>query len=31
VGGLVAWRTGNVLLTIVAGLATFWALKWLGM
>jgi branched chain amino acid efflux pump len=31
VGGLVAWRTGNVLLTIVAGLATFWALRWMGM
>jgi branched-subunit amino acid transport protein len=31
VGGLVAWRTGNVLLTIVAGIATFWALRWLGM
>src|SRR4026207_779030 len=31
VGGLGAWRTGNVLLTIVAGLVTFWALKWLGM
>src|SRR3954468_25079059 len=28
VGGLVAWRTSNVLLTIVAGLATFWALRW---
>jgi branched-subunit amino acid transport protein len=31
IGGLVAWRTGNVLLTIIAGLATFWALRWLGM
>ena len=31
VGGLVAWRTGNVLLTIIAGIVTFWALKWLGM
>ena len=31
VGGLVAWRTSNVLLTIVAGLVTFWALRWLGM
>ena len=31
VGGLAAWRTGNVLLTIVAGLATFWLLKWVGM
>jgi branched-subunit amino acid transport protein len=31
VGGLVAWRTGNVLLTIAAGMATFWLTKWLGM
>jgi branched-subunit amino acid transport protein len=31
VGGLVAWRTGNVLPTIVVGLATFWALRWVGM
>ena len=31
VGGLLAWRTGNVLLTIVAGMATFWALRWVGM
>ncbi len=31
VGALVAWRTGNVLLTIVAGMATFWLLRWLGM
>jgi len=31
VGGIVAWRTANVLLTIVAGLATFWALRWVGM
>ena len=31
VGGLIAWRIGNVLLTISAGMATFWALKWLGM
>jgi branched-subunit amino acid transport protein len=31
VGGLIAWRTGNVLLTIGAGMATFWALRWLGM
>src|SRR4051812_45244868 len=30
-GGLVAWRTGNVLLTIVAGLVAFWALRWAGM
>jgi branched-subunit amino acid transport protein len=31
VGGLVAWRSGNVLLTIAAGMATFWAMKWMGM
>jgi branched-subunit amino acid transport protein len=31
VGALVAWRTSNVLLTIVAGLAAFWAARWLGM
>src|SRR4029078_2437323 len=31
VGGLVAWRTGNVLLTIIAGIVTFWALKGLGV
>jgi branched-subunit amino acid transport protein len=31
VGALVAWRTGNVLLTIVGGMATFWALRWVGM
>ena len=31
VGGLAAWRTGNVLLTILAGLVTFWALRWVGM
>ncbi|MFL5800433.1 MAG: AzlD domain-containing protein [Roseiflexaceae bacterium] len=31
VGALVAWRTGNVLLTIGAGLATFWLLRWAGM
>ena len=31
IGGLVAWRTGNVLLTIAAGLATFWTLSWIGM
>ena len=27
VGALVAWRWGNVLLTIGAGLATFWLLR----
>jgi branched-subunit amino acid transport protein len=31
VGGLIAWRTGNVLATIAAGMAAFWALRWLGM
>ena len=31
IGGLIAWRTGNVLLTIAAGIATFWLMKWLGM
>jgi branched-subunit amino acid transport protein len=31
VGALVAWRTGNVLATIIAGMATFWALRWIGM
>jgi branched-subunit amino acid transport protein len=30
VGGLVAWRAGNLLLTIAAGMATFWLLRWLG-
>ena len=31
VGALAAWRTGNVLLTIGAGLVVFWLLKWAGM
>ena len=31
VGALVAWRSGNVLLTLLAGMATFWALRWLGV
>ena len=31
VGALVAWRSGNVLLTIAAGLAVFWLMKWAGM
>jgi branched-subunit amino acid transport protein len=31
VGALVAWRSGNVLLTIAAGMAAFWALRWMGM
>jgi branched-subunit amino acid transport protein len=31
VGALVAWRTGNILLTILSGMATFWALKWMGI
>lgn len=30
VGALVAWRTRNVLATIGAGMAVFWALRWLG-
>ena len=30
VGALVAWRTGNVLLTIAAGMLAFWALRWMG-
>ena len=30
VGALVSWRTGNVLLTIVAGLMTFWMLRFFG-
>ena len=28
---LVAWRSGNVLLTIGAGMAVFWLLRWAGM
>ncbi len=31
VGALVSWRTGNVLLTIVAGLMTFWVLRFFGI
>src|SRR5262249_49307671 len=31
VGALIAWRTGNVLATIVAGMAAFWVLRWLGI
>jgi len=31
VGGLIAWRTGNVLLTIIAGMVTFGLLRWVGM
>jgi branched-subunit amino acid transport protein len=30
IGALVAWRTENVLLTIGAGLVTFWLLRWIG-
>ena len=30
-GALVAWRTGDVLLTIVAGMLVFWLLRWAGM
>jgi branched-subunit amino acid transport protein len=31
VGALVAWRTSNVLLTIAAGMATFWLIRWAGV
>jgi branched-subunit amino acid transport protein len=31
IGALVAWRSGNVLLTIVAGMGAFWLMRWLGM
>jgi len=31
VGALAAWRSGNVLLTILTGMVTFWLLRWLGM
>src|SRR3712207_1783134 len=30
-GALVAWRTGNLLLTIAAGMVTFWLLRWAGV
>jgi branched-subunit amino acid transport protein len=30
VGALVAWRSGNVVVTILAGMAAFWVLRWLG-
>lgn len=30
VGALVAWRNGNMLLTLAAGMATFWVLRWFG-
>ncbi|MCG8350843.1 MAG: AzlD domain-containing protein [Chloroflexales bacterium] len=30
-GALIAWRTRNVLLTIGVGMATFWALRWMGL
>ncbi|MBK9711796.1 MAG: AzlD domain-containing protein [Kouleothrix sp.] len=30
IGALVAWRSGNILLTIAAGMAAFWALRWMG-
>ncbi len=29
VAGLVAWRTRNVLLTLLAGMLSLWALSWL--
>ena len=31
VGALIAWRGGNILLTIGGGLATFWLLRALGI
>lgn len=31
VGFCVAWRFGNVLLTILAGMVSFWLLRWFGM
>lgn len=31
VGALVAWRTSNVLLTILAGMAAYWGARSLGM
>lgn len=30
VGAVVAWRNGGVVATIIAGLLTFWVLRWLG-
>jgi branched-subunit amino acid transport protein len=30
-GALVVWRTGNLLLTIGAGLGMFWLLRWAGI
>jgi branched-subunit amino acid transport protein len=31
VGAVAAWRSRSVIATIVAGLATFWALRWAGL
>jgi|HigsolmetaAR206D_1030411.scaffolds.fasta_scaffold08297_1 branched-subunit amino acid transport protein len=31
VAAIVAWRNGNILLTIIAGLLCFWLLRWLGL
>jgi branched-subunit amino acid transport protein len=31
IAALVAWRNGNILLTILAGLLSFWLLRWLGL
>jgi branched-subunit amino acid transport protein len=31
VGALVAWRTGNMLLTLAAGMLTFWLLRLLSL
>ncbi len=30
IGALVAWRSGNVVVTIIAGLVGLWLLRWLG-
>ncbi|HEU5089676.1 MAG TPA: AzlD domain-containing protein [Roseiflexaceae bacterium] len=30
VAALVAWRSGNVLLTLVAGMLVFWLVRWVG-
>jgi branched-subunit amino acid transport protein len=30
VGAIVAWRNGGVVATILAGLVTFWLLRWIG-
>ena len=30
VAALVAWRSGNVLLTLLAGMLVFWLVRWVG-